>query len=103
MDQKEELLKIKDDLEAKLLAVNTILNANIDVYGDNGENAVTNTWDKINILVDMKKDLSEKSYKKYSEHLLSLFHHADNINFIYQDEKKQVPTWYRKKYSHKFL
>lgn len=96
-----DINKIKEELINKLAIIDLIMKADIDYNSNNDENILINTWDRINILIDMKQDLSKFNW--YSTHLESLFFHVDNIRFAYAEEKMQVPTWFRKKYSHKFL
>lgn len=96
------ILEIKKDLTDKLFVVDMLINSNLDDNEPVDENMLTITWDRINILMDMKKDLSDNIFLEYTKSPRSLFTHVDNIRYVYNQDNKMVPTWYRKKYGHKF-
>ena len=63
------------------------------------EFGLSDLQDQIVILNNMKEDrISLRDIPS----LRSLFHHVDNVRYIYHSYGKEVPVWYREKYQHLF-
>lgn len=60
------------------------------------------TQDRIQIIDEMKRDLSDENFSEYTRSLKSLFTHVNNINYVYKKENLKCPQWYSDKYGHLF-
>lgn len=70
---------------------------------NNNGNSLTDSYDQIKIIDNMKKDFPESAYFRHTEKKLgSLFWHVDNIRYVYNKEGLECPEWFFKKYGHLF-
>jgi hypothetical protein len=54
--------------------------------------------DQRRIVIDMKRDLSDRDFEAWTRSLESIFINVDNIRYAYEQCGLTCPRWYREKY-----
>ena len=70
---------------------------NFDLDDNNGCRVIDQN-DRMKILDDMCKCMTEKDFSKYTKQLEGLFWHYSNILYVYNSSDIKCPTWFIEKY-----
>ena len=65
----------------------------------NGPDSVESKEDQLKILRDMR-DLKLPIWHRAP--ILGIFHHADDVRYVYEEHQAEVPLWFRHKYGQHF-
>lgn len=60
--------------------------------------SLQNSDDQRRIIIDMKRDFSDREFKAWTRNLESLFMNSDNIRYAYKQCGVVCPDWYSDKY-----
>ena len=91
-DHLQQLVEKVSELRIDLVPLATDLDAPYSLY---------DVHDQHRINEDMKKDLPSCVYKHYTcgrNGFNGIFHHVDNIRYVYNESGLSVPEWFKEKY-----